>query len=39
VETAEQLAFLKEKGCDLYQGYLTSPPVPADEFEKLLRKK
>ena len=36
VETAEQLAFLQAKGCDMYQGYLTSPPVPADEFEKLL---
>ena len=39
VETAEQLAFLQAKGCDLYQGYLTSPPVPAEEFEKLLRGK
>jgi diguanylate cyclase (GGDEF)-like protein/PAS domain S-box-containing protein len=36
VETAEQLAFLQAKGCDMYQGYLTSPPVPAEEFEKLL---
>ncbi len=39
VETAEQLGFLQAKGCDLYQGYLASPPVPAAEFEKLLRKK
>ena len=36
VETAEQLAFLQAKGCDMYQGYLTSPPVTAEEFEKLL---
>lgn len=36
VETKAQLDFLKAQGCDLYQGYLTSPPVPADEFEKLL---
>jgi diguanylate cyclase (GGDEF)-like protein/PAS domain S-box-containing protein len=36
VETREQLEFLKEQGCDLYQGYLMSPPLPADEFEKLL---
>ena len=36
VETAEQLAFLQSKGCDMYQGYLTSPPVPSEEFEKLL---
>ncbi len=37
VETPEQLAFLKEEGCDSYQGYLMSPPVPADKFEQLLR--
>ena len=37
VETAEQLAFLQLKGCDQYQGYLTSPPVPADAFVTLLR--
>ncbi|MDO8990604.1 MAG: PAS domain S-box protein [Sideroxyarcus sp.] len=37
VETAEQLAFLQSKGCDLYQGYLTSPPVSAAEFAKLLK--
>jgi diguanylate cyclase (GGDEF)-like protein len=36
VETAEQLAFLEAKGCDMYQGYLTSPPVPAEEFAALL---
>jgi diguanylate cyclase (GGDEF)-like protein/PAS domain S-box-containing protein len=39
VETAEQLAFLEAKGCDMYQGYLTSPPVPAEEFETLLSNK
>ena len=39
VETKEQLDFLQAKGCDLYQGYLTSPPVPADEFENMLRNK
>jgi EAL domain-containing protein (putative c-di-GMP-specific phosphodiesterase class I) len=37
VETEEQLNFLQAKGCDMYQGYLTSPPVPAEAFEKLLR--
>jgi diguanylate cyclase (GGDEF)-like protein/PAS domain S-box-containing protein len=37
VETAEQLAFLQDKGCDAYQGYLKSKPVPADEFAELLR--
>lgn len=28
VETQEQLVRLYEEGCDLYQGYLCSPPVP-----------
>lgn len=37
VETECQLAFLRDHGCDEYQGYLFSPPIPADEFEKLVR--
>ena len=37
VETEGQLAFLRERGCDSYQGYLCSRPVPADEFVALLR--
>ena len=37
VETEGQLVFLRDHGCDEYQGYLFSPPVPADEFEKLVR--
>jgi len=37
VETQEQLNFLQEQRCNLYQGYLTSPPLPADEFEQLLK--
>jgi len=38
VETVAQLQFLQEQGCDLYQGYLSSPPLPAADFEQLLRK-
>ena len=38
IETLEQLAFLQEKGCDSYQGYIKSQPLPAQEFEQLLRK-
>jgi EAL domain-containing protein (putative c-di-GMP-specific phosphodiesterase class I) len=37
VETLEQLAFLREKGCDTYQGYIKSKPVPPEEFARLLR--
>jgi diguanylate cyclase (GGDEF)-like protein/PAS domain S-box-containing protein len=36
VETAEQLNFLRENGCDAYQGFLYSRPLPAREFQKLL---
>ncbi|SFC52285.1 PAS domain S-box-containing protein/diguanylate cyclase (GGDEF) domain-containing protein [Massilia yuzhufengensis] len=37
VETLEQLAFLREAGCDEVQGYLYSKPVPALDFERCLR--
>ncbi|MGZ5077475.1 MAG: EAL domain-containing protein, partial [Methylobacter sp.] len=37
VETQEQLAFLQQKKCNLYQGYILSPPVPAEDFIELLR--
>lgn len=37
VETQEQFDFLREKGCDKYQGFLKSKPLPPAEFEKLLR--
>ncbi len=39
VETEEQLQFLKENDCNEIQGYFFSRPVPAAEFEKLLKKK
>ncbi|OHD89490.1 MAG: hypothetical protein A2W83_01720 [Sulfuricurvum sp. RIFCSPLOWO2_12_43_5] len=35
-ERIEQIEFLREKGCTMYQGYFKSPPVPAAEFAKLL---
>lgn len=36
VETSEQLQFLQAQDCDLMQGYLFSPPVPAPVFDELL---
>jgi diguanylate cyclase (GGDEF)-like protein/PAS domain S-box-containing protein len=35
VETAEQRDFLIGMGCDCFQGYFYSRPVPADEFERV----
>jgi EAL domain-containing protein (putative c-di-GMP-specific phosphodiesterase class I) len=37
VETAAQRDMLKDAMCDFAQGYLFSRPVPADQFETLLR--
>ena len=37
VEKTVQLEFLQESGCDLYQGYFFSKPLPVDEFEILLK--
>ncbi len=36
VETAAQLEFLQQQRCDHYQGYLFSPPVPAEKFQAML---
>lgn len=37
VETAEQMTFLAENGCDEVQGYYLARPQPAHEVERLLR--
>jgi diguanylate cyclase (GGDEF)-like protein/PAS domain S-box-containing protein len=39
VETAEQLDYLRHQGCDEMQGYYFSRPLPAPEFEQLLRQR
>jgi diguanylate cyclase len=36
VETPEQHRFLQALGCHQLQGYLFSPPVPADEIDRML---
>lgn len=36
VETIEQFRFLEEHGCQYFQGYLCSKPVPVTQFEELL---
>ncbi len=38
VELDSQLAYLGSYGCNNYQGYLFSKPVPIDDFEALLEK-
>jgi diguanylate cyclase (GGDEF)-like protein len=37
VETQAQLDFLKEKGCDYYQGYYKSPALSAEHFSALIQ--
>ncbi len=39
VETAEQLAFLKDRKCGQYQGYYFSKPLPASEIVAKLRRR
>jgi diguanylate cyclase (GGDEF)-like protein len=39
VETPAQLDFLKAVGCDEYQGYHFSRPLPSREFERVVREK
>ncbi len=37
IETKDQADFLRQRACDEFQGFYFSMPVPADEFEVLLR--
>lgn len=39
VETAEQVATLKEKGCDIIQGFYFSKSVPPSDFDAFVAKK
>ncbi|MGM9948860.1 MAG: EAL domain-containing protein [Lysinibacillus sp.] len=38
VEEFEQLHFLRQKECDIIQGYLFSKPLKVEDFEKVLNK-
>jgi EAL domain-containing protein (putative c-di-GMP-specific phosphodiesterase class I) len=38
VETEYQREFLETNGCQLYQGYYCSKPVPKEEVDKLIQK-
>ncbi|WP_455755702.1 EAL domain-containing protein [Sulfurimonas sp.] len=35
-ENKDQIDFLKEKGCEFYQGFYKSKPLPVKEFEDML---
>jgi diguanylate cyclase (GGDEF)-like protein len=38
VETEDQYRFFKQSGCDIFQGYYCSRPVPPEPFADLLRR-
>ncbi len=38
IETEEELARLRELGCEFGQGFLFSPALPADEFSRILER-
>jgi len=37
VETEAQKNFLLQAGCETYQGYLFSKPIPADQFDRYIQ--
>ena len=37
VDNREQMAFLRDLGCDQLQGFLFSKPLPADDYERMVR--
>jgi EAL domain-containing protein (putative c-di-GMP-specific phosphodiesterase class I) len=39
VENAEQLAYLREHGCDWVQGYYFSEILPVEDYSELLKKR
>ena len=38
VETEEQADYLRMLGCDQFQGYFFSPPLPVDDFTSFIKK-
>ena len=38
VETENQLAFVREHGCDAVQGYFFSPALPGEEIKEFIKK-
>lgn len=38
VETKAQFSFLRSLGCDIFQGYYFSKPLPSKEFEQMFKK-
>jgi diguanylate cyclase len=38
-EVAEHVMFLRSNGCDTVQGFYYSRPVPAEEFERMMRQR
>jgi diguanylate cyclase (GGDEF)-like protein len=39
IEMSEHVAFLSSESCDIGQGYLFARPIPANEFEALIKSK